>query len=440
MPGGPFTLLAGEEQWRIISPGAVDELRFDRQAAPKEIAGAIADKLRGRGYQGEGALLALPSFWCFSAGIATADLLHNDRRAMAFRLEEKLPMPAESFTADFAAAAGKALGVCVPIDKVQPLITALESAGVVVQSVSPAVMLAVQEFTRQTPSNPGESRVLVWGEGERASVLTLHDNLPAAWALVHADPQAMQMQVDLATMELDGEIEVLAFGLPDAAITAIQHVGIAARLNTLEASITRIAGPILSGAFAPWFELRRGAMAVEDPMRAIRRSINAALSAAAILCVVLTIVFVYRSIRYDHLAAGDEKQLAEDFQSAFHGWSIPPNVRATLASEKQKLTLAGTSALPSQTQESALRVLREVLAKIPSTENLNIDTMVFNDTSIELHGKSKVHEAVDGLVAAARAAGMDVGPPQMSKDAAGLWTFTVRGVKAIRTPIAQGNN
>src|SRR4051812_19728408 len=156
MPGGPFVIFAGEETWRVTAPGAADDLRFDREAAPKSIAAAVAAKLRGRGYQGEGVLLALPSAWCLAAQVSLADLPRHDRSAMAFRLEEKLPLAAENFTADFVTAGDRALGVCVANDKVKPLVEALENAGVVVQSVAPAAMLALQSRA------PADS-VVLWG-------------------------------------------------------------------------------------------------------------------------------------------------------------------------------------------------------------------------------------------------------------------------------------
>ena len=118
--------------------------------------------------------------------------------------------------------------------------------------------------------------------------------------------------------------------------------------------------------------------------------------------------------------------------------TVPINPQATLLSEKRKLTMAGSSALPEQAQESALRVLRDVLAKIPAGSNLSMDHMTFNDTSLELIGKSRANEDVDALVAAARAAGMEVPQPQTRKDAAGHWSFLVHGSKPGKTPLASG--
>lgn len=440
MAGGVYVLFAGDEVWRVASRGAVDEVRFDREASAKQIAAGVAGKLRERGYQGEGLLLALPGSWCLSAEISTADLPRQDRAAMAFRLEEKLPLAAENFTADFVIDGERALGVCVPNDKVGPLVDALEAAGVVVASVSPAVMLAAQELVRSTPASDPSDRLFLCGEASEVNIIALKEDRPKTWALTGSNPAILTMQADLALNEIADDAEFLACDLPDGVVDALRSAGyeISPGRASLDATVSRLAGNMLSGGIAPWFELRRGAMAVEDSLRGVRLSINVALMVAIMFCVVLAGAFVFRSVRYDHLANSYEKSLADEFQKEFPGMTVPINPQATLLSEKRKLTMAGSSALPAQAQESALRVLRDVLTKIPAGSNLSIDHMTFNDTSLELSGKSRANEDVDALVAAARAAGMDVPQPQTRKDLEGHWTFLVRGSKPGKAPLASG--
>src|SRR5207302_8792168 len=71
---GPFVIFAGERAWKIASGAAVDEVRIDAEASANDVAGAVAAKLRERGYQGEGVMLALPSAWCLSAGVSLEGL------------------------------------------------------------------------------------------------------------------------------------------------------------------------------------------------------------------------------------------------------------------------------------------------------------------------------------------------------------------------------
>jgi hypothetical protein len=412
---GPFVIFAGEGVWKIVSGGAVDEVRIDPEATANDIAVVVALKLRGRGYQGEGVMLALPSAWCLSAGISLEGLSASDQAAMAFRLEEKLPLAAENFTADFIEQGDRALGVCAPNDRVSPLVEVLEQSGVVVQSVSPAAVLALQHLGNAAAG------LLVWTEGDRTNVFATDGGLGLAWALASNDAE-LKVAVNLLALEMEGGGSVL---------------DVARERNLdLHTAATRTAGAVLAGGVRPWVELRRGAMAVEDPLRVVRRPINAALAAAVALCLVLTGVFFYRAHRYDRLAQDYETTLARRFGQEFPGWAAPVNVRATVEAELRKLNLAGPSALPPEAQESALRVLHDVLAKIPADSKISFDRLAFNDTSVELEGRSLKYEDVDGVIAAAKAAGMEVPPPQMRKLADNSWGFAVRGSKPVRAPSA----
>src|SRR4051812_7997769 len=87
--------------------------------APADAAPRIASALRTLGRRNEPALLAVPSAWCLAARISLDGLPRGDRRAMTFRLEEKLPVAAEDVVADFIIDRDgrRALGVAVRIDR-----------------------------------------------------------------------------------------------------------------------------------------------------------------------------------------------------------------------------------------------------------------------------------------------------------------------------------
>ncbi|HEY7115774.1 MAG TPA: GspL/Epsl periplasmic domain-containing protein [Tepidisphaeraceae bacterium] len=421
MPSAPFIILPGDV-WRIRSPGATDEVEPDRDAIPADIAAAVAARLRQRGYRGQGTLLALPATWCLAATIATGDLPPHDRHAMAFRLEEKLPLPAENFTADFIPAGdGRALGVCVPNEKIQPLVQALEEAGVIVQSIAPVALVALQDWTAHA-SSAGEPGILVWGErGAGVNVFAIDEHhRPLTWSLLPPQSDQLNLQIELARANLDSDVEPLALDVDPS-------MSIPDDPRHLDAALDNAAADALGGHTTLWIEFRRGALAVADPLRVVRRPLNAALVAAIVLCVCLITMFLYRGWRYDRLARSYEDQLAAQFHSEFPGWPVPGNVRAVVESERRRLTMLGSSALPAEARQSALRVLHDVLAKVPPDAKVNFDHLTFNEASVELQGHCRAYEDADVLVAAAKSAGMDVPPPQMRKDADGQWSFVVRG-------------
>ena len=114
--------------------------------AADETADAVAAALKTAGYRFEPVLLAIPSHWCLCASVTTAGLPRKERRrAMIYRLEEKLPLAAEDVVADFlpaAPACDQNLGVCVQKQTVATLVDALEAKGVAIASICPAALLA----------------------------------------------------------------------------------------------------------------------------------------------------------------------------------------------------------------------------------------------------------------------------------------------------------
>src|SRR5438270_158805 len=104
MSHSSFILFPHDATWRVGIVDAGGTPRFEDAplaASPAESALHIADHLRSAGYRGEGVMLAIPSDWCLATRIAVKDLPKRDRSAMIFRLEEKLPLAAEEFVADF---------------------------------------------------------------------------------------------------------------------------------------------------------------------------------------------------------------------------------------------------------------------------------------------------------------------------------------------------
>src|SRR5947208_10731970 len=118
MSATTFILFPHGPTWQIatVTGGRVgfhDMLPPEADVAVQDIAQHLAEEFRRLGYTGQPVMLALASADCLAATIDVAGLPRSDRKAMLYRLEEKLPVAAESVVADFAVADSHALGVCV---------------------------------------------------------------------------------------------------------------------------------------------------------------------------------------------------------------------------------------------------------------------------------------------------------------------------------------
>lgn len=407
---------SGGTAWRIATArGGAREVPAEAAATPGEIANALAAELSRQvdGYRGQGVLLALPSEWCLPATIAVADLpAARDRAALLYRLEEQLPLAAEQFTADFVRSGESAMAVAVAGERVEPLVEALEHAGILVQSIAPLAMLATQQVAADLAK---PTATVLWEEdGAKLSVIAVRQGAPVAWSLVNAASANEEEQIKLATDLMD------LGGTPSGEIDRRDG-------GALIRSAARLGEAVLAGKAAPWFEFRRDAIAAADPMRSLRPALNAALGAAAVLLIVLAVAMLWRGWRYDRLARDYEDQLTARFQEKFPGWAVPANVRAVVESEHRKLAARGTGALPPEARHSALRLMRDVLGNVGSDVRFAIDRMTINDTSIEIEGRVKSYEDVGPLVASARSAGLEVPTPQMRKTTDGAWSYAIRG-------------
>jgi hypothetical protein len=388
------------------------------------IAQQLAGELRRIGYTGQGVLLALASDQCLAAPIDTSGLPRGDRKAMLYRLEEKLPVAAEAVVADFAQGTdGHALGVCVRVDAVAPVVNALESAGVAVQSISPAALLAVRQL-----AGAGGSQLLLIGEGDdQINVIAMRHGVPVSWSLLPARVGDIKLHLDVLAMESGEDLGPIRACGVDAALAAGLGAEPIGASPQQAAALT--ASAALEGRRDPWIELRRGSMAISDPLRLHRRALDGVLAAAAVFLACLAIGLLWRGHRYAASSSAADRSVADEFQKAFPGWSLPANIRTVVESEHRKLAAQGSSALPAEASESALQTLHAALSKLPPDVKFTMERMGFFDETFELAGRARSSADVDALAAAAAQSGFEVALPERHRDGEGYWSFTVRGTR-----------
>ncbi len=414
-----------------------------------EVAQSIAKALGRLGHVGHGVTLAIPSGWCMSVTIDTGGA-HLDRKAMLFKLEEKVPLAAEELAADFAVvpadgAGQPTLAVCSRVDVLRPWLEALERAGVAVESVTPAALLAARAAAaRATPAATDENdTLLLIREGDDVSVVSHRRGRHVAWNLAPRTADGIALQVRLRAF-VDPVQSVLAFGLSSSDLASID-AGLRMTVVDAEADVVSLATSYLGNApHASRLELRRGPLGVTDRYRLVRGSLNAALAAAAVFLLCVGGALFLRAQRYDRLAAGASAQAAQAFREAFPDWPTPASVRAVVESEHRKLGASlPVATMPlgdkgrgqrsgdaSPKRGSALATLLQVLAAIPegsSSSRFRLNRLSFDAERFELEGDAPAADVVDDLVTACRVAGLAVTSPEVRRGPGGAWTFVLRG-------------
>src|SRR5258708_9296196 len=113
------------------------------------------------------------------------------RRAMIYRLEEKLPIGAEDVVADFVPAGPadeQVLGVCAQKAALAPLVEALEENGVTVGAICPASLLALQQLlSNGALAAQGLPDAVLWP----SELFILRNGKLHGWSIIADEPKPL---------------------------------------------------------------------------------------------------------------------------------------------------------------------------------------------------------------------------------------------------------
>jgi hypothetical protein len=447
-----YILFAGERAWQVCVSTDEDrrfvDLPLPQSVSAADVAELVGAALRTAGYRAGPTMLAIPARWCYAASVRIADFPKHDRNAMAYRLEESLPFAAEDLGADFIASPRRtgsgdesdaALGICCELARLTPILAALESEGIVVQSIVPADVLAAQ---RLCAAAKNDASILLCAEceplGAGVNIFGMERGSLARWSRVAGSAQDFKLELDLLSaefakevriefLERDGSVSLLADTFPDFATDHGRRTAVAAAETGRE---------VLLGRLSPWIEFRRGPLAAGDRMGRHRRPFNFALASSAVLLLCIASMLMVRAHRYRWLEESNRRQMAQAFSRQYPGWTVPTNVKVIIESEHRKANALASGALPPEARRTALRTLLDVLGHLPDGGRFTMDKMSFDDGSFELQGEIASFEQLDTVASAIRHSGLEVPAPEARRTPAGNWSFVMRG--SYRTIISGG--
>jgi hypothetical protein len=428
---------------------------FHDVAAPAQAtdsAAPVIEVLQATGYRGEGVMLAIPSRWCLCAPIGTSGLPAKNRRtALAYRFEEKLPLPAEEVVADYVEAGGgeeTALAVGVQKSVVAPLVERLEAAGVAVVRICPASLLAGQQVLWKVSGDAPAALLYAGQSTDEVELLLLRDGLPVGWHLLPATPHDLLLHLGFELAQKRAKLGVI--GLPAALREALETVE-GFTVEDVEApdlmtAAALASSAVLGGKVTPWVDLRREGLAARDPLRAVRAPLTAAVAAVVLFLLCASAAMIWRGSRYDAMAARYADAQQEVFRKVFPTGPIPVDVRSRLESEERSLRgLSGESASPPPVQDGLL-TLREILTKLPAESALRYRVLELrlDRQRFTLDGQTASHGDADRIAGALRKdKTLAVEPPRTEQlpgtgDASGKGVaFTINGEGAAPLTLAK---
>lgn len=431
-----FVIILGDDSWRI---GVVDsdgpqcvEVDAPADAESQEKARKAFELLEQMGYRDQPVALAIPSASCLCAKISTADLpRRNQHQTMIYKLEEKLPVAAEGFVADFVPAQEHALGVCVQVQDVAPVVESLEACGVNIDVISPMALLALQSELNGNTHDGCD--ILLWaGDAGYCDLFVCTDACPVAWYRVLADPSDITRQIKFVSTNNSASTRVACCKMPRSIVDAVKRLPEVELVDSddkdmAEAAVTE-ANRVLTGKQAPLINLRRDALAASDPFRPIRGPLIATAVAAVLCLFCLNGVLWWWSAAYKSYTAEYESRQQAIFTELFPGARVPLGVKSRLASERRRL--GGLRGQETQVPDQApvLLYLRDALSQLPRDTRYRILEMQINDQRLLIEGQAQTHGGADAIAAALnRGSVFRIEPPRTENLAGQGISFTIRG-------------
>lgn len=427
-----FVVFIDNCRWQVAR--ATQEQVALREVDASQDAGAgVRDALRELGYVKGGLCLALPSNMVFAAKVDCCQLPpRTPRRAgMLCLLEEQLPLDIESMTADFLPSADECcLGVAVESPAVQKIVQTLESAGLEVQSICPAAMLAVWELCRDGRSS--QYALVVWQN--RIDVIRLKNGLPLAWYTAGADMQeALEcVTADQLTDPVEADhVDVCVIGRPDPSSNILEGksgIKIAGRIEEpAEQLAAKAAGRTSAAQMPGWVNLQRDALALARPWAPMRRNLRLAAAMAIVLPLVLAGAFICRGMQYGVAADEAYQQEAGAWKKLNPGRSVPEALNRRLRSDLTRLRAISGAADETPTRISALDTMRRVIAALPSGMRLRVLEMRLDPNTVYVEGQALSHADAETITRMQIEAGMEMDPPRTENLSTGGIKFTLTG-------------
>ncbi len=385
-------------------------------ADPTDVAPLLA-AMTDAGYAGQATMLAIPSAWCMSAFVVLASRrLARNRQAVAYALEERLPLSAEDMVYDVLTHDTYALGVAVEAAAMVPVVGALEQAGIQVATVVPTAMVLLPRLLqlRRLP----HSGVVLLAAGDGCDFLVLSGRRLQQWRWLPLESDALVRETAAFVLaQCDEEaVPVTAINVPDGLAAALGELGDDIELTceacALDEMLVATAADVLTRGTRPWIELRRGQLGQYDPYRLMRGALRAMLATLLLTIVCLTAVGWIRGDMYKELTGCCDSQKIDIFRQLFPEARVPTGIRSRLESEHR--TLLGMSA--GEMDAPALRAvtgsLVDMLHALPPELRFRLMEVRCEASTAYLEGEVRRHGDVDEIAASLRAQGFTVEPPR----------------------------
>ncbi len=442
MPPTSKTILLGLEadSWQVASRSEgcvrVTPVPFvDRQAFSRETLDEVHQVLEARGYRSQGLCLSLPSAMVFSASIECGDLPRKGRtEALLYRLEEQLPVSAETITAAFGPEVkGMTVGFAVRTSEVEAIIENLSEVGIEVSAICPAALLALRGGI-DSKENPADYAIVIGCD--TANVFTVDtQGAPTSWQSAGSDNSSIARMLEANLLirpaaSAPARAELLGSVDPELPPTLTKLTGIEC-YQRYEKSALELACDgaieILKGETTGLVNLRTGHLALGSVWSELAGKLKTAAVLSIVLGGMICGMFILRAQRYDALTLQLTQSQQMHFSRLYPERNVPLLVRKYLASEAKRLSGVKGAGQELPHRPNALETLATLAVNMPTDIRMRATGIRIGPREIIVQGQSLTHSDAELIAGALRNGGFDIEPPKTESLESGGVTFTLVG-------------
>ncbi len=346
-----------------------------------------------------------------------ADIKNN--QALRFALESVLPVDAESIVADGIhpfgkGAAGSLATVCLEVSHLKPIVTALEQLDCRIQFIVPSTVLAIEQALSDK-SLPAPS-ISIWMLDQASDVpqvelvVVADDGSVSSWRIFGLDAASLEQNV----LQLSADdLPIFLCGTREALIDLASVVPFETRsVESDRAELVRKrARVILSGRDIPCLDLRRDELAMRDPFRRDRKSLNRLAMALCILVATFCGTLGWQAGTFQSLAEKYKQKQLQVFRNAFPGQRTPAAVLGRLKSEHTKAKGIRKTDPKSTSQKSALITLQRIIASLTEEFPFEVREIRIENGRFSMEIALRSQQDAGRIAAALAKEGFDVEPP-----------------------------
>lgn len=417
-----FTIFVGEASWAVasVSEGQVSwrSVTGEEPANVPSLAHAVREVLGQMEYEGDPVMLALASSWCLCAEISTEDLERGNRRkALAFRLEEHLPISAEDIVADYIEIdRGRSLGVCIQTQVVSDVIEALAAVSVAVRHICPAALLSAAWAHQQD----GQIHAVLDRRGNGVAnsdtgfdLIEMHRGRPTQWWWFAEDGKAMVSHLASLSEQHEPAARLATVGR-DERLSSVDNLPERlqwVRLDKVsdDEAAALFGAQILEGTSVPWIDLRRDQLAAPEHFETYRKPVMALLIAVLVLIASVLVATQWRGRKYEAMSERYLAQQKQVYEEVLPDQPLRSSVRRQLQLEQRKLAgLGGQAGTDEQSASSmrpisALVQLHDVLSVLPKDLRYRILDLSIEPELVRVDGEARTHAEAEKLALSLRA-------------------------------------